>query len=273
MRSLLVSVASEVRKGLLFTWSERLQVLAETPVFALFILLLGPLLGTGGQAAAGRLSWTLQSSRTSLLVLAFLPSTVFYFLAVKLFWRLLGEIQSGTLEQVWLSPLPFWLTTAVGRVVAALAETLAVTGAVYGIVSLFVPLRYHWAASALLPASMLILAAVGYSLIIGGMTLAWKHVQPLQEAFLLLAQIFAFAALPVLAVPRWFAGIGRAFPVTSAVASLYGVLIRHRPVTGLWGTGGLIFLLVTPAAYLAAGVIAFRLGERAARSRGTLARS
>jgi hypothetical protein len=44
------------------------------------------------------------------------------------------------------------------------------------------------------------------------------------------------------------------------------------PVTGLWGIGGLIWLLVTTAAYLAAGILAFRAGERAARIRGSLAR-
>jgi ABC-2 type transport system permease protein len=50
------------------------------------------------------------------------------------------------------------------------------------------------------------------------------------------------------------------------------VLLGHRPVTSLWGTGGLVWLLVTAAAYLAAGILVFRLGERMAKTRGTLAR-
>jgi ABC-2 type transport system permease protein len=36
--------------------------------------------------------------------------------------------------------------------------------------------------------------------------------------------------------------------------------------------GGLIGLLVTAAGYLLAGILAFRLGEHAAKRRGTLAR-
>jgi ABC-2 type transport system permease protein len=197
---------------------------------------------------------------------------VFYFQAVKLFWRLLTEIQAGTLEQVYLSPLPSWLITATGRVVAALIETFIVVAGIYGVVSIVVPLHYHWSAAALLPAALLIVTGVGYSLIIGGMTLVWKRIQLLQEGFLLLVMIFAISALPVLTVPGWFAGLGRAFPVTAAVASLYDVLIGRRPVTALWGTGGLAWLLVTTAVYLAAGIIAFRLGERAAKTRGTLTR-
>jgi hypothetical protein len=113
---------------------------------------------------------------------------------------------------------------------------------------------------------------VGYSLIIGGMTLVWKRTQLLQEGFLRLVMVFAVAALPVIAVPGWFVGLGRVFPVTSAVASLYGVLIARRPVTVPWGTGGLVWLLVTAAACLTAGILAYRVGERAARTRGSLAR-
>jgi ABC-2 type transport system permease protein len=146
---------------------------------------------------------------------------------VKLFWRLLGEIQFGTLEQVYLSPLASWLLAAAGRVVPALAETLIVVVGIYGIVSIVVPLHYHWSAAALLPAALLIVTGVGYSLIIAAMTLMWKRIQPLQEGFLLLVMIFAISALPVLAVPGWFTGVGRVFPVTAAVASLYRVLIAR----------------------------------------------
>lgn len=75
--------------------------------------------------------------------------------------------------------------------------------------------------------------------------------------------------MSLIAVPGWFSSLGRFLPATAVTASLYGALIGHRGVTGLWGTGGLVWLLVT-AAYLAAGILAFRLGERTARTRGTI---
>ena len=102
----LTALGNEIRKGLLFAWAERLQIAMELPFFALFILLMGPMLGAGHQIAAGHLSWTLNSGRTSLVMVGFLPAMFFYFQAVKLFWRLLAEIQAGTIEQVYLSPLP-----------------------------------------------------------------------------------------------------------------------------------------------------------------------
>jgi hypothetical protein len=148
---------------------------------------------------------------------------------------------------------------------------LLVIGATLGVVAALVPLRYAWQASALLPFALLV-TGIGYSLVIGGLTLAGKRIQMLQEAMLILVLLFTFSAVPVVPVPGWFAGIGHYFPVTAAVASLYGVLLGHRPVTTWWGTGGLVWVLATAAAYLATGIAVFTLGERFAKTRGTLAR-
>jgi ABC-2 type transport system permease protein len=266
----LTALGNEVGKGLRFAWAEKLQIFLEMPFFIIMVLLLGPLLGAGHQIAAGHLAWALNSQRVSVLTVAFIPFFLFYMQSVKLFWRLLGEIQTGTIEQVYLSPLPSWLVAAAGRVVAALIETLLLAGILYGVISGFVTLHFHWTFAALLPAVSLIISGTGYSLVIGGMTLLWKRIQLLQEGVLMLVMVFAFAALPVFTVPGWFAGIGRVLPLTSPVTSLYGVTLGHRGVTGLWGTGGLVELLVTAAAYLLAGILTFRVLERITRKRGTL---
>jgi ABC-2 type transport system permease protein len=270
MTSLLTALVNEVRKGLWFAWSERLQIALELPFFTVFVLLLGPMLGAGHQIAAGHLDWTLDGGRISLLLVAFLPAMFFYFQAVKLFWRLLGEIQAGTIEQVYLSPLPSWLVAAAGRLVAAILETLVLIAVTYGLLSAFVTLHFHWTPAALVPMAFLVITGVGYSLIIAGMTLLWKRIQLLQETFLLLVMVFAISALPLLSVPGWFAAIGRAFPVTSVVASLSGVMLGHRGVTELWGTGGLVWVIVTAIAYLTAGLVVFRLLEHLTKARGTL---
>jgi ABC-2 type transport system permease protein len=211
------------------------------------ILLLGPLLGVGQQIAAGRLNSTLNGQRISVLVVAFLPFFFFYMQSVKLFWRLLAEIQTGTIEQVHLSPLPSWLVAAAGRLVAAITETIFLMGITYSAISAFVTLHFRWTVAALLPATFLVITGIGYSLIIGGMTLLRKRIQLLQEGVLMLVMVFAFAALPVFTVPGWFAGLGRVFPLTSSVTSLYGVTLGHCGVTGAWGTGGLAWLIGTAA--------------------------
>lgn len=271
-RAYLGAVANEVRKGFRFAWSERLQILIELPMFAAFVLLLGPLLGQGDRLANGTTTWTLDSRTTSILVMWFVPFTFFYMQVVKMFWRLLAEIQAGTIEQVFLSPLPSWLVVAAGRVAAAFLETLFVTTATYGIVSVFVPLRIGWSLSALLPLAMGMLAAVGVSLIIAGATLVWKRIQLVNDAAMIVVMIFSASALPLIAVPDWWATLSHVFPLTDVVGGLYRTLFTDRTVLVAWGIGGLVPMITVALGYFVAGIVAFALGARTAKRRGSLGR-
>lgn len=266
------ALGNEVRKGLRFAWSERLQILIELPMFAVFILLLGPLLGQGQQVVTGNVEWSLDSATTSIMVVWFVPFIFFYMQVVKMFWRLLGEIQAGTIEQVYLSPLPSWLVAAAGRVVAAFLETLVVAAGTYGIVSVFVPIQLDWDAAALLPAVMVIIAAVGVSLIVAGATLVYKRIQMVNDTVLMMVMLFSASAIPLIDVPGWWATASHFFPLTDGVGSLYKALLTDQPITTPWGIGGLVPLLLTTLAYLGVGILAFGLGERTAKRRGTLGR-
>lgn len=268
----LSAVGNEIGKGFRFAWSERVQILIELPMFAAFALLLGPLLGQGDRLATGSATWTLDSRTTSILVVWFVPFTFMYMQVVKTFWRLLGEIQAGTIEQVFLSPLPSWLIIAVGRIAAAFLETLFVAGSTYGIVSAFVRLHIDWNLAALLPLLLGMLASIGLSLMIAGATLVWKRIQMVNDAVLALVMIFSASALPLIAVPDWWATISHVFPLTDVVGGLYQTLFTDQPALTAWGLGGLIPMLAVSLGYLAAGVLAFVLGQRAARRHGTLGR-
>jgi ABC-2 type transport system permease protein len=264
-------VGNEVRKGLLHAWAERVQILIELPLFIGVTLLLGPLLGAGDQIARGQLRWSLDSGRMSILVVWMVPFLFFYLQVAKMFWRLLGEIQSGTLEQVYLSPLPSWLIAAAGRLVAALAETAVIVAALYAGVGLLVPLHIGRRPAAALPL-LLVIAVVGYSLLIGGLTLVWKRIEMLVEAQGIAVWVLSATALPLLAVPGWMATAGRLVPITPGLASLDRLLLASHPAITLWGTGGLAWMLATAAGWLLAGILAFALGERAAKRRGSLGR-
>ncbi|MGH7920077.1 MAG: ABC transporter permease [Candidatus Dormibacteraceae bacterium] len=270
--STVIALRNEIRKGLRFAWSERLQILIELPMFAVFIILLGPLLGQGGNLTSGRVDWSLNSQTASAMIVWFVPFIFFYMQVVKMFWRLLGEIQAGTLEQVYLSPLPPWLVAAAGRVAAAILETLFVAGATYGIVSAFVRIHLHWTVAILLPVLAIVVAAVGLSLVIAGATLVYKRIQIVNDGVLMMVMIFSASALPLIHVPGWWADVSHAFPLTDAVGSLYNVMIARRSVTSAWGIGGLVPLFAVSTAYLLAGIGTFMLGERVAKVRGSLGR-
>jgi hypothetical protein len=130
----------------------------------------------------------------------------------------------------------------------------------------------RWTAAALGPAVAIVVAAVGLSLIVAGATLVCKRIQIVNDTVLMLVMIVSASALPLFRVPGWWSAASHAFPVTDGVGSLYNVMLAHRSVSSAWGIGGLVPLLGISAAYLLVAVGAFILGERVAKSRGSLGR-
>lgn len=269
-RAVLTAIGNEVTKGLRHAWAERVQILIELPLFASFVLMLGLVLGQGRQVVAtGQLDWNLDDRLATWLLLGFVAFIFFYLQVVKLFWRLLAEIQTGTLEQVYLSPLPSWVLAAVGRVVATVAETIVVVAAVYGLTALVVDPELTWQAGALIPLLLLMVSTVGYSLVIAGLTLVWKRIEMVNEVLLVIVMLFSGAVLPLDGFPGWVATGSRILPVTDGVAGLRRVLLHGQPLA-VWGQGGLVPLLINATAWLLAGAVLFSVADRIAKRQGSL---
>ncbi len=272
VRATLRAIANEGYKGMLAAWGERVQILIELILFIATALLLAAVVGRGEEIATGRVNWSLDEERTTWIFLGFAAFMFYYLQTAKIFWRLLGEIQTGTLEQVHLSPLPSWVIAIAGGVVAAVIETTVVIASVYLAVELVAGLNLHWRVEGLLPILFLVTGAAGYSLVIGGLVLVWKRIELVNEG--LFAVLFMFGGLfvPLEQMPGWAAAITRLFPLFHATQSLRGVLLDGRSVTTMWGDGDLAWLTVTTVAWLMAGTLVFRLGEQTAKRRGTLSR-
>lgn len=270
VRATLTALAGEIHKGLLSVWRERAQVLVELPLWFGVFLLMNAIVGSGEQlAAGGRLDFT-NTGQAGARFVGFAAFILFYLQSSKLYWRLLGEIQTGTLEQVHLSPLPSWLLTAVGRVVATMLEALVTVTAVFLGVSVVVDFEIPWSPAALLPLLLFVLATVGYSLVLGGLVLLWRRVEMLAEGLAVLAFLLAGIFVPLAIMPGWLATVGRLLPITESVEHLRAVIIDGRPALTLWGDGGLVWSTTTAFAWLLAGIAAFSLGQRIAKRNGSL---
>jgi ABC-2 type transport system permease protein len=264
-------VANQVLKGLQLGWSERPQILIELPLFVSFVLLLGYTIGTGDQIlTTGHINWTLNGYHASRLFLGMGAFTYAYLLVQKVFWRLLAEIQTGTLEQTYLSPVPPWVHIALGRPLASIVDTAIVVGAMYAVTSLAVPLELAWQIEALIPLAALIVGGVGLALMVAGLALVWKRIEMLNDLVLMLIMFFSGAAIRLEAMPAWTQPIANALFLTHAVAALRAVMLDGGPLP-LWGTGGLVWLFATASAWLIVGVAVFKLCECTAQRRGALA--
>jgi ABC-2 type transport system permease protein len=265
-----VAIGNEVGKGLRQAWAERVQIIVELPLFAIAALLFALLLGRGDDVVAnGRLPWRFDPYWTSWFLVGFIIFIFVYLLSVKTFWRLLGEIQTGTLEQAYLGPLPAWLNIAVGRLTAALAETAVVVTAIYLFTSLFADVQLSWRAEALAPLGFVIVGGAGYSLAIAGLTLAWKRVELLQEVVLMIIMFISGAILPLANLPGWVQGLAKPIFLTHPIEAARLTLVDNRSIP-VWGTGGWVWMVATTAGWLALGVLAFGIGNRAAKRNGRL---
>jgi ABC-2 type transport system permease protein len=271
-RAAAIAIGNEIEKGVLAAWGERLQIVIELPLFLGFFLLLALVLGRGQQIASGHLDWRFDPARVSSLMVGYAAYLFIYLQSAKLFWRLLGEIQAGTLEQVYLSPLPPWLVATAGRVLATVVETAFLVAIIYAVVFALVPFHLAWHAQVLVPMLLVAVGSVGYSLIEGGLVLAWRRVELVHELAMGLMVFFTGALIPLGQLPGWMANIGRFAPISQGLVAMRSGLIDGRTSVALWGDGGMVWMVGVSAAYLIIGIAAFSLGERRARRRGSLGR-
>ena len=272
LRATAIAIGNEVHKGLLHAWGERFQILTELPLFVVSLLLFALLVGRGEEIASGHLDWRLDPARVAPLFVGYAAFTFFYLQTAKLFWRLLGEIQTGTLEQVYLSPLPAWLVATAGRVLATVLETSAIVAILYLVMFAIMPFHLAWRPQALVPLAFIVVASVGYSLVEGGLTLVWKRVELIHELAMGSMIFFSGALIPLDRLPGWMAAVGRLTPIGQGVVALRAVLIDGRAGFPAWGDGGLVGMVATSGAYLLFGIAAFSLGESIAKRRGSLGR-
>jgi len=266
-----VAIGNEVGKGLRFGWAERKQIGLELTMFVPLFLLFAALAGQGDAIVAGRFEWSFDERRTGWLLVGWVLGMFFYLQAQKLFWRLLGEIQTGTLEQVYLSPLPSWLVAAAGRVLAAHVETAFVVGTLYAVVALTVGVDLDWQPTIVAPVALLVVGSVGYSLFIGALTLIWKRIEMLNDLLLMVVFFTSGMMVALDDMPGWLAGIGRLLPVTHPIVAAREILIDGDGLT-LGGDGGVVAMVALAAVWVAAGAVAFHLADRHARWLGTLTR-
>jgi ABC-2 type transport system permease protein len=259
VRAFATAIGNEIAKGLIDLWRGKIASFLELILFGLFFLAITFALGRG----------TFHREQVAPLLLGFVGYIFFHMQTNRLFWGLLGEVQSGTLEQMYLSPLPSWLLT-IGLQVASIVEAALSALLLYLFIDLVVlvaiPLR--WAA--LLPLVMLVLGSVGYSLILGGLTLLFKRLEILKDLFQTVVLIFGGALVSLERMPGWMATIARFLPLTPGVEVLRKTLLDQVSLGTLAGDGTLLWLVGSAAAYLLLGIVIFRWCERIAKRRGTL---
>jgi ABC-2 type transport system permease protein len=259
IRAFTTVIGNEIAKGLIDLWHGKIASFLELILFGLFFLAITFALGRGA----------FHREQVAPLLLGFVGYIFFHMQTNRLFWGLLGEMQSGTLEQMYLSPLPSWLLT-IGLEVAAVVEAALNAIVLYLLIDLVMPVTIPLRWAALLPLVLLVLGSVGYSLILGGLTLLFKRLEILKEVFQVVVLVFGGVLVSLERMPDWMATIARFLPLTPGVEGLRKTLLEGVSLGALATDGTLLWLVGNAAAYLLLGIVIFRWCERMAKRRGTL---
>jgi ABC-type polysaccharide/polyol phosphate export permease len=259
IRAFAIAIGNEVAKGLIDLWRGKIASFLELILFALFFLAIAFALRRGA----------FQREQVAPLMVGFVGYIFFHMQTNRLFWGLLGEMQSGTLEQMYLSPLPSWLLT-IGLQAASVVEAALSAIVLYLLINLVAPVPVPWRWAALLPLFMLVVGSVGYSLLLGGLTLLFKRLEILKEVFQVVVLMFGGVFVALDRMPAWMATIARFLPLTPGVEGLRKSLLEGVSLLELSSDGTLLWLVGSAMAYLLLGIVIFRWCERIAKRRGTL---
>lgn len=205
---------------------------------------------------------------------ATMDANIRYLIVSNAFWMLLlisvssmagtlaNEAMRGTLEQIYMSPVPAWVIV-LSRAVSTLLQTSLIVALmiVLGMLTSGQWLTFS-VPEALVVAIPTFVATLGIGFAAAGLALVYKQVQ----SFLQILQ-FALAAVaftPVTTLP-WL----QYLPGTKGLDLIRNIMIGDATLAGVTAADWLL-LVLNAAFYFAVGLLAFRLLERRALDRGLL---
>lgn len=259
MQITLLVMFNETIKRFQIIWNYKFNILVQLLTIGLIFIGASFFLG-GGQF------------NPQLLVPTFLGYVVWFYARIVIMSAsadITGEAQSGTLEQMYMTPAPTECLI-LGRMFAMLITTtlmVALTSLLLMLL-LHIQIPLNWQA---LPVLILTLAGLfGFTLILSGAALAFKQVDALADLIQNLMLFLTGSLLPVSHFPGWLAAISETLPITQGVIVLRNILISNQSLITTWTNGSLVLLVIHSSIYLLGGWFIFKWCERTAKKQGSL---
>lgn len=259
MSTPLLATFNETYKRLLIIWDYRFNIITHLVTVG-FIFIGATFFLGGGQ---------FNSKQLPSLFLGYL---VWFYARIVILTTsedLMGEAQSGTLEQMYMSPTTSELLV-LGRVLATLISTtimVALTSiALTLLLGIHIPLRWEG-----LPVLIVTLIGLfGFSLMLGGAALVFKQIEALADLLQNALLFLTGSLLPVSHFPNWLEAFTKTLPITQGIIVIRNVMLGGQSLFSTWADGSLIWLCINSAIYLCAGWLIFKWCERIAKQQGSL---
>jgi ABC-2 type transport system permease protein len=180
-----------------------------------------------------------------------------------------GEAMTGTLEQMYMSPVSSGLLL-LGRAFAILLVATITVFLSAAVLVLLVGIRLQLRWDVLPIIGLTLTGLFGFSLVLGGAALLFKNVHAIADLLQDLILFVNGTVVPVALMPAWLRSIGLALPTTYGITLMRRVALEDVSLDTLLADGSLLTLLAHSAAYVLGGCLIYALCERAARRQGTL---
>lgn len=193
-------------------------------------------------------------------------SMVLWFLALMAMqgigWEITQEATRGTLEQLYMSPVPAWLIL-LARMIGTVLVNLVMIAVMLAMAMATAGEWLHFDLVTLAPLLVFTVSCmIGVGFMVAGLALVFKQIQ----ALLQIAQFIFFA---LVAVPVTLSPLLEALPVVRGAS-----MIREAMTTGValgdFGASAWVLLALNTGLYFILGVMFYKLAERRAMDRGLL---
>lgn len=252
-------VGNETAKGLRITWSHRVTLVPQLLMILLMYSLLQLVIGAG----------EFVDELIPLTLFAYLSYMVGYITVLKLASGLLEEINTGTLEQTHLTPVPATALLA-GRLGAALIEAL-LTALVAGaglilVLGIGVPLR----PAALVPFALTVADIAGFGMLMAGLALMVNAIGAILHVIQMLILMLNGALVPITAFPAGLEVAAKLVPTALGGDATRRVLFGGRSLVEVWNGHSLQWALLHAVVMVAVGWVVYRLAVRRGLREGRL---
>jgi len=253
------AVLNETQKSLWLLWRQRAVVLVELITMVAFYPFIQFVIGNG----------TIDRTLVPPTLLAFLTYPLISITTLKLAGDLLEEVNSGTFEQMHLSPFSP-ASLLVGRLAASVIEGVLIAVAI-GVgmtwaLGISIPLRL----AGLLPAALTAIDIVGFALLIGGLALALPQIGVLVQLVNGLILLLNGTFIPLAWYPGWVQTLANVLPSALGILVTRRVVLEGQSLLTVWADGTLPWLAIHAALMATLGWVVFLVNDRRALRQGTL---
>ena len=259
MTMALTTTANETWKGPLLSWGYRFNMVTELFMLGVVFVGIDFFMGNG----------ELQPDRLAIALVGYL--TWFYAIIVLngMGNGLAEEAQSGTLEQLYMSPTPA-AVLLIGRVASTLiVSTVMVAIVGLGLVLLLritIPVGWQW-----LPVfGLTLLGLLGMGYASAGATIVFKRTASLTNMLTNIMLFLNGALLPVDRLPEWLEVIAKVLPTTLGIIAMRRVIFDGESLASLWSDGTLVLLAAHSTVFVLLGWLGFRYAQGVAKRKGLL---